>query len=346
MSRLIRKPEGLPGLDFTHSSGEQEVKNYLKIWLPQFQKPDLSDFPVFLKSIFNTLHSIIVILILSFFSGTAFADKSPQRIISMAPSITESLFALGAGDRVVGRTDFCKWPKEACQLPNVGGMLNPSTETWLTLKPDLIIFLKSSDRLASKAKSLGLKTLLVDMNRIDTIFKSWQLMGTTLGIADSATKLENSIRKEIETIKLKTRGLEKIETLLLLGDSSDPGRDLFAVGRSTFLGELIELAGGFNILEDPDANYPRISKEFILSRSPEVIIEAGPKSKLTGDEYKRRMKEWEPFASIKAVQTRRIHFIGEDYAVIPGPRLHLILKQFAKALHPDIFGNLASSTQK
>lgn len=322
------------------------MKNYLKFQLPKYSKPTRSKFPVFPKSIFNACIFTIVILILSFLTGTAFADKTPQRIISMAPSITESLFALGAGNRVVGRTEFCKWPKEACQLPNVGGMLNPSTETWLTLKPDLIIFLKSSDRLASKAKSLGLRTLLVDMNRIDSIFESWQLIGNTLGIQGSATDLENSIREEIETIKSKTKGLQKIETLLLLGDSSDPGRDLFAVGRSTFLGELIEIAGGFNILEDPDANYPRISKEFILSRSPEVIIEAGPKSKLTDNEYKRRMKEWEPFASIKAVQTRRIHFIGEDYAVIPGPRLHLILKQFANALHPEIFRNLTSSIQK
>lgn len=171
-------------------------------------------------------------------------------------------------------------------------------------------------------------------------------MGDTLGIQDSAANLEHSILKEIEFIKSKTRGLPKIETLLLLGDSSDPGRDLFAVGRSTFLGELIELAGGKNILEDPDANYPRISKEFILARSPEVIIEAGPKSNLTGDEYKRRMKEWEPFSSIKAVQSKRIHFIGEDYAVIPGPRLHLILKQFAQALHPDIFAGSSSTTKK
>ncbi len=286
--------------------------------------------------------SIIAAFLLILTSQVVFADTPPQRIISMAPSITESLFALGAGDRVVGRTDFCKWPKEACTLPNVGGMLNPSMETWLTLKPDLIIFLRSSDRLESKAKSLGLNTLTVDMNRIDTIFKSWQLIGNTLGIQDSATNLEKSIRKEIEEIKSKMSGLKPIETLLLLGDSSDPGRDLFAVGQSTFLGELIELAGGFNILENPDANYPRISKEFILARSPEVIIEAGPKANLTGDEYKRRMKEWKPFASIRAVQNKRIYFIGEDYAVIPGPRLHLILKQFARALHPEVFDSKVS----
>ncbi len=292
--------------------------------------------------------TVAVVLACNFFFAVLFlfaipqqilADTFPKRIISMAPSITESLFAIGAGDRVVGRTDFCKWPKEACQRPNVGGMLNPSTETWLTLQPDLIIFLRTSNRLEAKARSLGLKTLTVEMDRIATIFKSWQLMGTVLGLETSVTKLETSIRREIDEVKSKTKGLRKIETLLLLGDSSDPGRDLFAVGRSTFLGELIELAGGKNILESPAASYPRISKEFILARSPEVIIEAGPKSNLTGDEYGRRMKEWKPFASIRAVQNKRIFFIGEDYAVIPGPRLHLILKKFAHALHPEIFPN-------
>ncbi len=255
----------------------------------------------------------------------------------MAPSITESLFALGAGDRVIGRTDFCSWPKEACTRPNIGGMLNPSIETWLQLQPDLIIFLETSDQIAAKARSLGLNTLMVNMNRLEDVFASWKLMGETLAIPDQSNALIDSVQEKIDRVQSRLKGIPRKKTLLLLGDSSDPSRDLYAVGPSTFLGQLIDLAGGDNILEDTGIEYPRISKEFIMAKSPEVIIEAGPKARLNDEEYKKRMQDWQRFSSIHAVQNRQIYFVGEDYAVIPGPRLYLILQKFAGAIHPDLF---------
>lgn len=284
------------------------------------------------------LARLVAIALLSiFFTVQTAAATPPQRVISMAPSITESLFAMGAGDRVVGRTEFCKWPEEACKRTNVGGMLNPSTETWVQLRPDLILFLETSDRMAEKARSLGLKTMMVNMNRIEDIFTSWEQMGDALGIPDQSQALINSVQGKIESIKTRIRKSNRKKTLLLLGDSSDPARDLYAVGPSTFLGQLLFLAGGDNILKDTEIDYPRISKEFILAQSPQVIIEAGPKSNVTPGEYQQRMREWGRYPSIRAVQNKQIYFIGEDYAVLPGPRLHLILRRFAEAIHPGLF---------
>ena len=134
------------------------------------------------------------------------------------------------------------------------------------------------------------------------------------------------------------------EALLLLGDSSDPGRDLYATGHGTFLHELLEISGGTNIIPASLARYPRITKEFIIEKSPEVIIEAGPKSRLSPEQIKERIKGWNRFPTIRAVQSKNIHYIGEDYILIPGPRLLKIIEQFSKAIHPEIFSDSSPSS--
>ena len=110
--------------------------------------------------------------------------------------------------------------------------------------------------------------------------------------------------------------LPKKEVLLLLGDSSDPSRDLYAVGPGTFLNELLELSGGNNIIRNSPARYPKLSKEYIIEKSPEIIIEAGPKSNLPQKEIDLRIQEWHRFPTIKAVKNKQIYFIGADYILI------------------------------
>jgi iron complex transport system substrate-binding protein len=278
--------------------------------------------------------AVVCLLLAAAFAATPVRASTPQRIISMSPSITESLFALGAGNRVVGVTDFCSWPEEACRLPSVGGMLNPSIETWITLKPDLIILQVTSTGLLKNAQNLGIPTLQVDMSRVESIFSSFRKLGEVLQLQDEAQSLVNRIQSDIDDIRNRLKTVPAKSTLLILGDSADPARDLYAVGPDTFLGELLRLAGGTNILQDPLAQYPRISKEFIISQSPEVIIEAGPKFNLGPEQKAQRMKDWAAFPSIRAVQTHQIHFIGADYILIPGPRLTHVLQHFAHAIHP------------
>ena len=124
---------------------------------------------------------------------------------------------------------------------------------------------------------------------------------------------------------------------MLLGDSSDPARDLYAAGPGTFLNELLNLSGGNNIVRDSPARYPKLSKEYIIKKSPEIIIEAGPKSNLSQNEIDLRVQEWKRFPTIKAVKNEQIHFIGADYILIPGPRLLKIIDRFSKAIHPELF---------
>ena len=264
-------------------------------------------------------------------------SKPAKRIISTSPSITETLFELGLKDRVVAVTDFCKYPLEACQLPSIGGMINPNMETVVSLNPDLIIHSSGNQKIASNAKSLGISTLEVDMGNLKEIFATIKKLGTALNSQEQAKDLLLHLNEGIGFYQERLQGLPKKEVLLLLGDSSDPSRDLYAVGPGTFLNELLELSGGNNIIRNSPARYPKLSKEYIIEKSPEIIIEAGPKSNLPQKEIDLRIQEWHRFPTIKAVKNKQIYFIGADYILIPGPRILKIIDRFSKAIHPEIF---------
>lgn len=288
--------------------------------------------------IFSCLLSLLVRLPDVVDAGDA-PENQPQRIISTSPSITEILFELGLKDRVVAVTDFCIYPVEACLLPSIGGMINPDMETVVSLRPDLIIHQTGNQRIANNAKSLSIPTLNVDVGKLAEIFATIKKLGFKLNCQQSAKKLLHHLNEKIGYYQKQLKGLPKKKVLLLLGDSSDPSRDLYAVGPGTFLNEILNLAGGKNIIESSQAQYPKLSKEFIIEKSPEVIIEAGPKSNLPQKEIDHRIKEWNRFPTIQAVKDKRIHFIGADYILLPGPRLVKILENFSKVIHPDVFGD-------
>ncbi|MZH14483.1 MAG: ABC transporter substrate-binding protein [Nitrospinae bacterium] len=307
-----------------------------------FQYPKSIHLPgLLLQRIFQAL---CLLLLLIPAPGTLAKDLTQaHRIISTSPSITETLFALGLEDRVVGVTDFCKYPPKACQLASVGGLVNPHMETIVALRPDLVVHLAHSVRLEQNTQKLGIPSMKLEMDTVENILGSIQLLGVTLGVEKNAGRLQNKLINGINLYKKKLKNIPPKEALLLLGDSSDPGRDLYAAGQGTFLHELLEISGGRNIIPDSLAQYPKITKEFIIQKSPEVIIEAGPKSRLSLEQIKERMKGWKRFPSIRAVQSEQIHYIGADYILIPGPRLLKILGQFSRALHPEIFSDSSPS---
>lgn len=305
----------------------------------------------FIKTNFRTLaiaYTAIMLLFIFLPTSALWAgntnSKSASRVISTSPSITETLFELGLKDRVIAVTDFCKYPQEACQLPSIGGMINPSMETVVSLTPDLIIHASGNQRVANNARSLGIQTLQVDMGNLAEIFATIKKLGSALNCQESAEKLLLRLNEGIAFYQERLKNLPRKEVLLLLGDSSDPSRDLYAAGPGTFLNELLNLSGGNNIIRDSPARYPKLSKEYIIEKSPEIIIEAGPKSDLPQKEIDLRIKDWGRFPTIKAVKNGQIHFIGADYILIPGPRLLKIIERFSKAIHPDIFESTTEKT--
>ncbi|HIA32429.1 MAG TPA: hypothetical protein EYN83_04170, partial [Nitrospinaceae bacterium] len=268
-----------------------------------------------------------------------------QRVISTSPAITEILFAIGAGDRVVGVTDFCNYPEQACRLPSIGGPLNPSTETWITLKPDLIIIQEDSEVIQKNAKIFKIPSLTVSVNNLNNILNSIQIIADSLHMPQAGHQLAIKIKTKIEGYRTHLKKIEPRQVLMLLSDTNDPSRDLYAVGRDTFLNELLTIAGGENVLPDTMARYPKVSKEYIIAKSPEIIIEVGPKSNLSKEETLARKKTWGKFSTLRAVKDDKLYFIGADYILIPGPRLLNILDDFTRTIHPELFLNQSSKEQ-
>ena len=268
-----------------------------------------------------------------------------QRVISTSPAITEILFAIGAGDRVVGVTDFCNYPEQACRLPSIGGPLNPSTETWITLKPDLIIIQEDSEVIQKNAKIFEIPSLTVSVNNLNNILNSIQIIADSLHMPQAGHQLAIKIKTKIEGYRTHLKKIKPRQVLMLLSDTNDPSRDLYAVGRDTFLNELLTIAGGENVLPDTMARYPKVSKEYIIAKSPEIIIEVGPKSNLSKEETLARKKTWGKFSTLRAVKNDKLYFISADYILIPGPRLLNILDDFTRTIHPELFLNQSSKEQ-
>ncbi|MDP7552782.1 MAG: helical backbone metal receptor, partial [Nitrospinaceae bacterium] len=170
--------------------------------------------------------------------ATQEASAAPQRVISTSPAITEILFALGAGDRVVGVTDFCSYPESACRLPSIGGTLNPSSEAWIGLKPDLIIHQADSEAVHDHAKILGIPTLTVSVSNLKSILTTTQIIADSLHTPKAGQQLVQRLKTGIDHYQSRLDSQTPKQVLLLLGDSNDPARDLYAVGKGTFLDEL------------------------------------------------------------------------------------------------------------
>lgn len=304
----------------------------------------------FFRSTF--LPPVFIFLFISVLASTNYgwantADVSPpQRIVSLSPGITEILFAIGVGDRVVGVTDFCNYPEKAKSLTKVGGLLNPSYETLITLKPDLIIHQPNKHKIKNFGKKLGIQSLPISMLSFDEIFSSIKEIGIATHNEVGANQLIQSMREKIDFHRKRLAHVSQKSVLLILGISNDTMREIYGVGPKTFLGEMLALAGGNNILAKTQAQYPKVSKEFIISESPEVIIEIGRTDILTEESSLKRRQGWQKFSTIRAVKNNDIHIIGADYILIPGPRLVNILPHFIKAIHPEIISEEMPMSKK
>ncbi len=263
----------------------------------------------------------------------------PRRIISTAPSITETLFALGLGDRVVGVTTFCRYPPEARTKPKIGSYLRPDVEAILALRPDLVIVEKSMFRRALASPQLKLPVLEVDDATIEGVFDSIRAIGRAAGVAGRSSELVARIRSELDVLRRSGPGRAPPTVLFIVGRT--PGRieDLIAAGRGSYISELIALAGGKNILDDAAAPYSKIGVEQILARNPDVILDMGDMA-AAGSETAGRPRQdvqrlWQRFKTLKAVQQGRVYSVDSDVFMIPGPRLAEAARRIAELLFPE-----------
>ncbi len=244
----------------------------------------------------------------------------PGRIISLAPSVTETLFALGLGDRIVGVTSYCDYPPEAAQKESVGDTLRPSIEKIVSLKPDLVIASTASqlEQFVRRLDELGIPIYVSNPRGIDDVLASIERIGEITGARERAAEVTRSLRARIDATERRSSTLEKPKVLFILG--AEP---LITAGAASFVTDLIRRAGGRSISDDAPGDYPQYSLETAIAKQPEVIFLQAGESALPS-----RLKQ------TPAAQSGRVYRLNDDLLLRPGPRIVDGLEQMAEKIHP------------
>jgi len=263
----------------------------------------------------------------------------PERIVSLAPSNTEILFAVEAGDKVVGVTDFCNYPYEfeawieAGNMSSIGSFKNPSVEPIIALDPDLVLASKQSVDAVEGLRNLGVNVLVLDAKNISGVLRDILLVGRAVDRYNEAVALESDLRQKIDVIANQAAVADSTPKVYHEVYPS------MSAGPETFIDELITLAGGENIFHDAATRYPTVSSEAVIDKNPGIMV--FPDSYMGREQFTETMEDvknrpgWE---LINAVQNNAIYEIDPDVISRAGPRLAEALEILAQMIHPEIFG--------
>jgi iron complex transport system substrate-binding protein len=260
-------------------------------------------------------------------------EAASRRIVSLAPSVTETIFALGLGDRLVGVTTYCDYPAEARKLPKIGDFMNPSLEDVIAKKPDLVIGVRGATDIAKarEMERLGLKVVLVPVSNLSEILTATRSIAALLGNEKAGEQLAGKIRAQIEDVKKRVASAPRRKALLVVGV-----HPVIAVGGKNFIDELIALAGGENIAGNAAQPWLNLPDEVVIAKAPQVIIEAGMGSE------RAKSKRWGDLKSVPAVREGRVYSYPSDKILRPGPRFGEALADLARLIHPECFVNSTS----
>jgi iron complex transport system substrate-binding protein len=251
---------------------------------------------------------------------------NPQRIISLAPNVTEILFALGLESRVAGVTSYCDFPEAAKSKEKIGDTLQPNLEKIITLKPDLVVVSTSSqlENLTRRLDQLAIPVYVTNPRAVREVAASIRSLGEVTGTSGRAQEIAEEMARRIDAIEGRVSGHPRPSVLYVL--QTGP---LITAGRNTFINDLINIAGGKSVSGDETADYPQFSREAVVARAPDVIV--APSSH--GVELVKESDLRRDFATTPAVRSNRIVWVTPDLVDRPGPRIVDGLEQLAKGLH-------------
>ncbi len=250
--------------------------------------------------------------------------ENVTRAVSLAPNLTEIVFAVGAGERLVGATSFDNYPEEAKKIARIGDTINPNIENIIALKPQVVLVSTASqiETFTKKLEDQGITVFVTNPNSLEEIYKSIVNIGEIFGKKENALELAENLERRVELVERETAVLEKPKVFVQI--SREP---LYTIGKDSFLTDLIELAGGISATETVATAYPRISKETALALQPDVIILSDSSDNPAPNDV---------FENSPAVRNGRVYKINADILSRPAPRIVDALEQIAKKLHPEI----------
>ncbi|MDO9515569.1 MAG: cobalamin-binding protein [Syntrophales bacterium] len=281
----------------------------------------------------------IILLLSSKATAEVFVDKTerrvnipspPRRIVSLAPSITETLFALGLDREIVGVTMLSNYPDAARSKPRVGTFINISLERVVSLNPDLVIGTADGNKkeTVNQLEGMGIPVYVVNPENLAEILHMILSIGRITGREDEATALARGLRERIGRVASSLKGLKRPQVFLQIGINP-----VITVGRDTLHNELIQRAGGANIYGETATRYPRCSMEDIIVKKPDIIIVSSMKR---GGDFSTVRDGWGKWGTIPAVRDDRIHVIDTDLIDLASPRIVDGLERMAEIIHPEV----------
>lgn len=251
--------------------------------------------------------------------------ETVERAVSLAPNLTEIVFAVGAGSRLVGVTTYCDYPAQAKEIRKIGDTINPNIETIIALKPQIVLVSTASqiENFTNQLEAQNIAVFVTNPNSLEDIYKSVLKIGEIFGANEKARAVVASLEKRVADVQARTNDAEKVKIFLQISKES-----LYTIGKDSFLTDLIRRAGGASVTADVASAYPKISRETALVLNPDAII-------LSDSEDNREPND--VFKNSTAVKNGRVFRIDADLLARPGPRIVDGFEQMARALHPERF---------
>jgi len=255
-----------------------------------------------------------------------------HRVVSIIPATTEMLFAMGAGDRLVAVGSYDRFPPEVEKLPRVGALLDPNVERILSLKPDLVILYGTQTDLRAQLERAGVPAYAYEHRGLADITETIRSLGARVGVSVAANALAARIEGQLAAIRARVAGQPRPKTLLVFGREPGTLRNIDASGGIGFLHDMLETAGGADVLADVKQQSVMMTTELVLARAPDVIIEL---RYARGDSTPRSdLNAWNALPSVPAVKSHRVFMLQGEEFVVPGPRVAAATERLARALHP------------
>lgn len=262
-----------------------------------------------------------------------------QRIISLAPSITETLYRIGLADQLIAVTDFCSTPETVAAKPTIGAYLDPNLEAIVSMQPDLVILLDRQQRVVQQLQQLGINTLPVDHASLDGILTSMHAIGINTGTVLQVSQLMASLQARIDRVQAMTADEDRPSVLLAIahaGASEQQFGHVYVAGQQDFYNDILKLAGAHNSYQDQRVPVPSLSTEGILRLNPDIIIDLYPASGQHPFKLDIMQAHWQKLSQVKAIRNDQLHLIEASYAVIPGPGVIDLLEHLARLIHPQL----------
>ncbi len=255
----------------------------------------------------------------------------PRRIVSLAPSVTETLFALGAGEQLVGICTFCDFPREVERIDRIGSYLAPNVEAIIAKAPDVVIGVPpNSPEAVAALRRAGLRVVIIQVDTLEQIEAAMRTIAHEAGRDAQGEALLGELRQRMAAVRTRLEGAPQRRVLMVVGQNP-----LIAVGSGIFLNELITQAHGINIAADTNQQWPRLSLEVAVAKQPDVIIDGS-----MGSEEKDKAQlfgVWQNFPKLPAVRNNRLYGRRSYTLLRPGPRLAEGFEEIARLIHPERF---------